>query len=88
MNNQIKMSIVIVSWNAKKHLADCLESLAQYYPLSEVIVVDNASTDGSDEFISHYFPNVKLIQNDANLGFAKADEYWDCTEFRRVHLPY
>ena len=73
MNNQIEMSIVIVSWNAKKHLADCLESLAQYYPLSEVIVVDNASTDGSDEFISHYFPNVKLIQNDANLGFAKAN---------------
>lgn len=69
------VSIVIVSWNAKKYLLECLESLSQAvcsYPM-EVIVVDNASDDGSPELVDSGFPQVRLIRNSENLGFAKAN---------------
>jgi GT2 family glycosyltransferase len=71
----VDLSIVIVSWNAKSYIQECLES-AQLYSASnpsELIVVDNASTDGSAELISTRFPQVKLIRNSSNLGFAKAN---------------
>lgn len=69
------LSVIIVSWNAKAFLIKCLQSVmqetAQYE--TEIIVVDNASTDGSVELVQERFPTVKLIRNDANLGFAKAN---------------
>jgi GT2 family glycosyltransferase len=66
------LSIVIVSWNTKKYLEECLTSLRTIDGnLSvEIIVVDNASSDGSPEMIRNQFPNVKLIESGANLGFA------------------
>ncbi len=69
------VSICIVNWNGRKVLADLLESL---YKLTdgasiEMIVVDNASADGSTEMVRHLFPWVKLIANDTNLGFARAN---------------
>lgn len=69
------LSIIIVSWNAKKLLFECLDSLAsQHSGLSiETIVVDNGSTDGTPEAVARRYPNVRLIQNGANLGFAKAN---------------
>jgi hypothetical protein len=70
----ITVSVVVVSWNAREYLAQCLASLsvrACRYPL-EVIVVDNASTDGSAELVRKKFPHVHLICNPSNLGFAKA----------------
>ncbi|MGO8772928.1 MAG: glycosyltransferase family 2 protein [Terracidiphilus sp.] len=75
MNNQTDLSIVIVSWNAKRYLAECLESLAVYGSawVREVIVVDNASTDGTCEMVVSRFPDVKLLRNESNLGFAKAN---------------
>ncbi|MCK5509900.1 MAG: glycosyltransferase family 2 protein [Desulfobacterales bacterium] len=71
----IDLSIIIVSWNAKKYLLECLESVRKETASfrTEVIVVDNASTDGSVEAVKKSFPNVKLIQNNKNLGFAKAN---------------
>jgi GT2 family glycosyltransferase len=71
----VDLSIIIVSWNAKSYVQECLESAALYCPShsSEVIVVDNASTDGSSELVSRRFPQVKLVQNSSNLGFAKAN---------------
>src|SRR5271166_1765751 len=71
----VELSIVIVSWNAKSYIQECLESAALYCPShsSEVIVVDNASTDGSSEVVLQRFPQVKLVQNSSNLGFAKAN---------------
>jgi GT2 family glycosyltransferase len=77
MNNNavIDLSIVIVSWNARAFLIKCLKSL-EGDPLNkhtEIIVVDNASTDRSAEEVRAGFPNVKLIQNAKNLGFAKAN---------------
>lgn len=70
-----KISIVIVVWNAKRYITECLESLYNVCRNSnlEVIVVDNLSTDGAPDFIESAFPAVKLIRNSDNLGFAKAN---------------
>lgn len=69
------VSIVIVTWNGKKYALECLDSLRQLRsPLGiEVVVVDNASTDGTPQTIRKLYPEVKLIENKANLGFAKAN---------------
>jgi GT2 family glycosyltransferase len=69
------LSIVIVVWNAKKYVAECLGSLREHCAgiYSEVIVVDNASTDGTPEMIAELFPEFELIRNPDNLGFAKAN---------------
>jgi GT2 family glycosyltransferase len=69
------MTIIIVSWNAKKYLEECLDSIVNR-PLphdTEVIVVDNASSDGSPDAVRDAFPAVRLIRNDDNYGFAKAN---------------
>ncbi|HEY4245837.1 MAG TPA: glycosyltransferase family 2 protein [Lacunisphaera sp.] len=69
------ISVIIVSWNAKDFLNECLESLnpaASDFPL-EIIVVDNASADGSPELVTNKFPHVRLIQSGSNLGFSKAN---------------
>ncbi len=70
-----EVSIVIVVWNAKKYVIECLQSLQEYCRnvRDEVIVVDNASTDGTPELIAEVFPEFKLIRNSENLGFAKAN---------------
>jgi len=69
------LSVIIVSWNVKEQLQENLKALyrSQTSFSWEVFVVDNASTDGSQEMIRTLFPDVKLIANDANLGFAKAN---------------
>lgn len=72
---EMTVSVVIVSWNARNYLLECLESLTPAvcsYPM-EVIVVDNASNDGSPEMVEARFPHVRLIRNSENLGFAKAN---------------
>ncbi len=79
----MKLSIIIVNWNTKALLKQCLESLeggckgtGEY----EVIIVDNGSTDGSKEYLKSQISNVKtksqnlkLIFNDSNLGFARGN---------------
>jgi GT2 family glycosyltransferase len=69
------VSVVIVSWNAKQYLAQCLRTLTERvcrYSM-EVLVVDNDSTDGSPAFVESSFPNIRLIRNSSNLGFAMAN---------------
>ncbi|SLN76053.1 glycosyltransferase family 2 protein [Ruegeria meonggei] len=73
-STQCAISIVIVSWNTRDILQDCLESIANQTTLPhEVIVVDNASTDGSQDMIRQSFPDVTLIANTDNRGFAAAN---------------
>ena len=69
------VSIIIVNWNTKKLLRDCLTSVyEQTMNIDyEVIVVDNGSTDGSIEMVKQDLPQVKLIQNKENRGFAAAN---------------
>ena len=73
--SNIDISIVIVNWNAKSLLRDCLKSIYETTkPFSiEILVIDNGSTDGSIKMIKSHFPHVKLIENENNLGFAKAN---------------
>jgi GT2 family glycosyltransferase len=75
INNNVDVSIVIVSWNTKELLRECLDSVYKYTVgvTFEVFVVDNASADGSVEMVQELFPDVKLIANNDNAGFSKAN---------------
>ncbi len=67
----MKVSVIILNWNGKRFLDDCLTSLAdQTFRDFETILVDNGSTDGSAEYVRERFPWVKLLVPDQNLGFA------------------
>ncbi len=71
----IEVSVIIVSWNCRQMLADCITSLRDQLPAgaSEIIVVDNASSDGTADAVRRDFPEVKLIENAVNLGFARGN---------------
>ena len=75
MGNELDISIIIVNWNTKKLLLDCLASISETIQnvSMEIWMVDNASSDGSVEAVRHFYPDVKIIQNRKNLGFAAAN---------------
>jgi len=66
-----KILVVIVTYNGLKWLEKCLGSISG----ADVLVVDNASSDGSAEFIKANFPDVRLVQNAENKGFTDANNY-------------
>jgi N-acetylglucosaminyl-diphospho-decaprenol L-rhamnosyltransferase len=69
------ISIIIVSWNTVRFLENCLASILVGPPTSplEIWVVDNASTDGTPRLVREKFPQVHLIRNRENKGFARAN---------------
>lgn len=67
------VSFIIVNYNTKALLRNLLLSIRKFFDREEVIVVDNASSDNSADMVSHEFPEVKLIVNKVNLGFAQAN---------------
>jgi GT2 family glycosyltransferase len=71
----MKLSIVIICWNDLRVIGNCLESIysGTHATEFEVIISDNASTDGSVEFIRKTYPKARIIPNGANLGFAKGN---------------
>lgn len=69
------LSVLIVNWNTRDFLHRCLSSLTRF-PLSEpieIVVVDNASTDGSAEMVRQEFPTVILLEPGRNLGYAEGN---------------
>jgi GT2 family glycosyltransferase len=69
--NTHSVSVVIVSWNTKTLLLDALRSFLPFRGVTgEVVVVDNASSDGSAEAVEREFPSARVIRNPVNLGFA------------------
>lgn len=72
---EVGLSVIIVSWNTRDILRNCLASLCRGIRKTtfEIIVVDNASTDGSADMVKSEFPAVRLIRNPSNLGFARAN---------------
>lgn len=73
--NKLDLSIIIVSYNTKKLLDDCLKSVFERKAelKFDVVVVDNASSDGSPLMVKKKYPKVKLVVNKKNMGFAKAN---------------
>ena len=72
---EVAVSVIIVNWNTKDMLQNCLDSIYQTIDnLScEIIVVDNASLDGSAEMLKHRYPQVITIRNSFNKGFGAAN---------------
>ena len=75
MRKNIDLSVIIINWNTKQLLLDCVASVYRtiHEAKFEVFVVDNGSTDGSVEAVSKAYPAVRLIANTKNHGFAKAN---------------
>lgn len=71
----MKLSVVIINWNIKELLHTCLVSLVEEIKSikHEIILVDNASEDGSQEMIKKKFPGIDLIENKENVGFPRAN---------------
>lgn len=74
MPDEMDVSIVIVSWNTRDLLRGCLRSLEEHSGdlRTEVLVVDNGSSDGSPEMVRNEFSAVRLVRNESNRGFARA----------------
>ncbi len=69
------LGIVIVNWNTRDYLRRCLETVAASRGIERyhAVVVDNASTDGSAEMVQQLFPQVDVIENEANIGYPRAN---------------
>ena len=69
----IDVAVIIVSWNVRNYLADCLRSVAADLRASrlrgEIWVVDNASTDGTVSLLRDLYPQIHVIANQTNVGF-------------------
>ena len=66
-----KVSVVILNWNGKDFVSRFLPGIIQFSGDAEIVVADNASTDGSVEFVLNHFPTVRIVQNSENGGFSK-----------------
>ena len=65
------ISIIIPHWNGIDVLSECIDSLKQStYQDKEIIIVDNASSDGSQAWIKEHHPDIILVENDKNYGYA------------------
>ena len=67
----MKIAIVILNWNGEVLLERYLPSVIQYSGDADIYVADNASTDGSVDFLKRNYPQIQIIQNKVNGGFAK-----------------
>lgn len=71
--HDVRLSIIIINYNSREEILDCLDSLERFPTVhaTEVIVVDNASSDGSPEEIERLRPDVNLIANLDNVGYSR-----------------
>ncbi len=67
----MKVAVVILNWNGVKLLEQFLPSVIKYSPQATIYVADNASSDTSVDYVKNHFPQIKIIQNKGNFGFAK-----------------
>jgi len=72
----MKVAVVVLNWNGKEYICSCLDLLKRLKTDNhrvEIIIVDNASTDGSVKLLSRLYPNFTLIENVTNLGYAEGN---------------
>jgi N-acetylglucosaminyl-diphospho-decaprenol L-rhamnosyltransferase len=69
------LSIIIVNWNSREYLRKCIESVRAHAgdQAIEIVVIDSASFDGCGEMLREQFPDVRFVQSETNLGFARAN---------------
>ncbi|MBS3999941.1 MAG: glycosyltransferase family 2 protein [Desulfobulbaceae bacterium] len=73
MSNQIHLDVIIINYNTRQLTCDCIDSICSNgISESNIIVVDNASTDDSVDYLSKNYPQVIIVRNDKNYGYAKA----------------
>lgn len=82
----LRLSVIIVNWNTLELLRACLASMRDYveHPECEIIVVDNASRDGSPDMVESEFPAVRLLRMTDNLGFSRGNN----AGIRQAHGQY
>jgi GT2 family glycosyltransferase len=75
MREPIDVSVVIVNWNSREYLRKCIDSIRAntHVVRYEIVVIDSGSFDGCGEMLLQHYPEVRFIQSDANLGFARAN---------------
>lgn len=74
INAEATITIILLNWNGLRFLDHCLSALMkQVTPNCKVIMVDNASRDGSVEFVTQNYPSVRIVENRENLGFAEGN---------------
>lgn len=79
------VTAIVVTWNSREEIASCLQALQQSKGVSlSIIVVDNASSDGTVPYVRDAFPEVTVIQEPSNLGFAQANN----EGIRRADSPF
>ncbi|MFA5125794.1 MAG: glycosyltransferase family 2 protein [archaeon] len=84
-----KVSIIIVNWNGKKFLKNCLTAVfKQTYKNFDVYFVDNGSIDESSDYVKKNFPKVKIVQLDKNYGFAKGNNEGIKEAFKDKKMEY
>ncbi|MFA4953075.1 MAG: glycosyltransferase family 2 protein [Candidatus Pacearchaeota archaeon] len=84
-----KAAIIIVNWNGKKFLRNCLNAVSkQTYKNYDVYFVDNGSIDGSFDYVKNNFPKTKTIQLDKNYGFAKGNNEGIKEAFKDKNVEY
>ena len=66
-----KIAVVILNWNGVRLLEQFLPSVMSYSPEATIYLADNASTDSSIEFVKTNYPDIKIIQNEGNFGYAQ-----------------
>ncbi len=73
MPDHPRVSVHIVTWNSRTHIAACLDSLVnQTYQPIEILIVDNGSVDGTVKWLEEHYPHIHLLRNTRNLGFCRA----------------
>ena len=71
--NKIRFTILIVSFNTCELTRACLKSVLHWEPVAEIIVIDNASRDGSADMVEREFPDIRLLKLSQNIGFGRAN---------------
>ncbi|MEE8524730.1 MAG: glycosyltransferase family 2 protein, partial [Thermoanaerobaculia bacterium] len=78
MSRVRKVSVLILSWNGRRHLEECLPALREQQPPGcewETLVLDNGSADGTSDWVREAHPEVRLLESPANLGFCAGNNH-------------
>ena len=89
MKNYAKVGVAILTYNSGNHIKRCLSSLTKNtYPNYHIVIIDNASSDNTVFLIRRFFPHIKVICNEHNLGYAKGNNLGIRYLMEKLHCDY